>query len=276
MREADGLRIAVTGASGFVGRALTLAVQGRVGATVFPLCRPALELRDSGTFDAIPRDVDVVVHAAGVVGDGHDSKLLWQVNVIATQELIEHLNAYPRPPYLLFLSTGGVNGPADGLIAADHEPRPQGLYALTKYIAEEVVHRTYMGAWAVARLYFPYGPGQGADRLVPRLAARIAAGLPVTLNRNGRPAISPIYIDDLTSILTMLIDKRETGVVSVAGCETLRIDALATELAALLGTTLHFVETPTLALDYCAKPYVGFAYTPIRDGLRATLHHLRR
>jgi UDP-glucose 4-epimerase len=273
--EAVGTRIAVTGAGGFVGGALVRALGRRAGVKVFPLSRPAFELRDPHTFDVIPRDIDVVVHAAGVLGDVHDAHALWQVNVVATQALVEHVSAHRRPPYLLFLSTGGVNGATDGVTADACEPRPEGLYALTKYLAEEVVRRTYKGQWGIARLYFPYGPGQAHERLIPRLVARIVAGEPITLNREGRPAISPIYIDDLVGILARLIDKRETGIRMVAGNEAVTIDKLAAELAILLGKTPRFVETQTWALDYCAAALPGVAYTPIRDGLRATLHHLR-
>jgi len=275
VHEAAGLRIAVTGAAGFVGGALAAACQRRAGVTVFPLCRPTFELCDSGTFDAIPRDVDVVVHAAGMVGDGHKPQSLWQVNVVATQALVEHLNTHPQPPYLLFLSTGGANGQADGLVADVGDPRPEGLYALTKYLAEEIVRLTYKGLWAIARLYFPYGPGQAPERLIPRLAARIAAGQPVTLKRDGRPVICPIYIDDLIGILSNLIEQRRAGIVAVAGREAITIAELASELGALLGTAPRFVETSTPALDYRARPLPDFAYTPIRDGLRTTLRNLR-
>lgn len=215
-----------------------------------------------------------MVHAAGVVGDGHKARSLWQVNVIATQVLVEHLNSHPQPPYVLFLSTGGASGQKDDLVTNVGDPRPEGLYALTKYLAEEVVRLTYKGPWAIARLYFPYGPGQAPERLIPRLAARIAAGQPVTLKRDGRPTICPIYIDDLVGILSSLIEQRWTGISAIAGREAITIAELASELGALLATAPRFVETSTPALDYCARPLPGFAYTPIRDGLRTTLRNL--
>ena len=268
-----GPRIAVTGAGGFVGGALAAAYRRRGGVTVFPLCRPSFELCDSSTFNAIPRDIDVMVHAAGVVGDGHKARSLWQVNVIATQVLVEHLNSHPQPPYVLFLSTGGASG-QEGRFGDECRGLVRRVYTRSRSILPKKSCASPTRArgqlrgctFHMARGEHRSGSFLGSPRASQRASRSRSSGTADQRSVRSTSTISSAFC---------LASSSSAGLASaIAGREAITIAELASELGALLATAPRFVETSTPALDYCARPLPGFAYTPIRDGLRTTLRNL--
>jgi nucleoside-diphosphate-sugar epimerase len=92
----------------------------------------------------------------------------------------------------------------------------------------------------IARLFFPYGPGQ-SGRLIPGLAAGIQAGRPVRLNNaEGSPRINPIFIADVVDALAGLIERAFSGVINLAGPDTLTIRELAESIGRHLGKSVDF------------------------------------
>ncbi len=271
------LRVAVIGSHGFVGSALLRRLIASDGVRVTALARPQFDLQKSETFGQIPADTDVIVHAAGAVGagPGRAAQDFWDNNVISTHALVTHLNARQRRPWLLYLSTGAVNGGATGVVADNVEPRPEGTYALTKYLAEEVIRKTYKGAWAIARLYFPYGPGQADSRLIPGLVRKVRCGEPVTLNLGGHPLISPVFIDDLVAYLERMLRARPVGIHNVAGASRVLIADIVAMIEAELGERAIIHESGLVVPDFCAHDCLGPGQTPLQVGLATTLQFCR-
>ena len=263
------LHVAIIGSSGFVGAALKKHLSGLGDVRVSALARPDFDLSRAETFSGIGDDVDVVVHAAGAIGADRPIREFWDVNVISTYELVSYLNSRERPPRLMYLSTGAVTGEADGLVDGGAEPRPAGPYALTKYLAEEVILKSYAGASSILRLYFPYGPGQGMGRLVPNLVRKIRDGEPVYLNDAGRPVISMVYIDDLVSHLEKMIRVPVAGVLSVAGTTRVRISELVSVIEEVVGRPAVRQATGKAVLDFCAGDCIGGMQTSLREGIRS-------
>lgn len=263
--------VVVLGASGFVGAALTTHLRQRADLRVTALRRPEFDLVDAASFGAIPEDADVIVHAAGPVGGEHGEDVLWNTNVIATHALVRALNTRKCPVRLLYLSTGGVVGGRRGITPADAPPAPSGVYALSKYLGEEIIRTTATMPWCIARLYFPYGPGQATQRLVPSLVERIASGDAVTLNRDGLPRLSLVYIDDLVAQLEKMIDENATGVRSIAGATCTSVGELVEAIASLLGQTPAVTRTDAEPPDYCAPDNLEVPQTSLTSGLAAVV-----
>jgi nucleoside-diphosphate-sugar epimerase len=149
------LRIAITGAGGFVGSGLTAALARRGGAEIVAVDArlPAMpdgvvraegDLADSGFRAGLfERPFDAVYHLAAIPGGAaaRDYALGWRVNVEATVGILEALAAQAKPARLVFASSIGVFGvplPADKV---DDEtlPLPTMSYGAQKLMMETLV-----------------------------------------------------------------------------------------------------------------------------------------
>jgi nucleoside-diphosphate-sugar epimerase len=163
VREA-GLRIAVTGAGGFVGGALVerLAASGRLGPDGAPIAEiVAIDARlpaygsalvspmqgdiadPSLRTELLARPFDVFVHLAAVPGGtaAADYDLGWRVNVEAVTGLFEGLARQEKPARVVFSSSIGVFGAPLHADKVDDEtyPRPTMSYGAQKLIGETLL-----------------------------------------------------------------------------------------------------------------------------------------
>jgi nucleoside-diphosphate-sugar epimerase len=141
------VRILLTGAGGFIGRALAGALPV-AGHEVVPLTRRTRgtpgeiigDLTDPATFARLPARVDAIVHAAAYVPERESTAELAQAmasNAEATLRLLEYArNAGVRR--FVHISSAAIYGVpmSPGAVAEDTEPRPDNAYALSKLAAE--------------------------------------------------------------------------------------------------------------------------------------------
>ncbi|MFF9011500.1 NAD-dependent epimerase/dehydratase family protein [Streptomyces sp. NPDC014870] len=171
--------IAVTGASGFCGSHVAALAAARgadvlcVGRRPGPVGRHVLWDAEGGPPDL--SGADLVVHCAAAVGDpvpGSPAEATMRaVNVDGTARLLEA--AGDRPVVWVSSSSVYAPGPGRDLITEDHPVGGQlNAYGRTKAAGEALA----LAAGAVVlRPRAVYGPGD--PHLVPRLLARVRAGL---------------------------------------------------------------------------------------------------
>lgn len=253
------MRLGILGIRGFVGAALARHAQEQ-GIEVAGFGRPDFDLTDRATWGCLDRGLDVLVHAAG----GHATSLwdCFRVNLRPCEALAEHLN-HLGLPRLVYLSTGRVYGYHPHAAAPDHDCTPDGDYPVTKYLAERVLADSFKGRLSIARLYYPYGPGQKPPRVFPRLAAQIAAGQPVRCAEDGGPRLSVSHVDDLCQVLLrdFILAQNPPAIANVASPQVLSIAEIATLLGDALGKTPEIIRQGP-ARDEFSVPYDGF---PWRD-----------
>lgn len=173
-----GVRIAVTGASGFCGGHVARAAAAGGAEVVCPGRRPG-PVGEHRFWDAAHGDpdlsgVDVVVHCAAAVGDpapgSRAEALMRAVNVDGTQRLLRAAGGRP----VVWVSSASVYDPRldRGLVTEDH-PRAGQLnaYGRTKAAGEALA---LAGGAVVLRPRAVYGPGD--TQLLPRLLSRVRAG----------------------------------------------------------------------------------------------------
>ena len=161
------MKVLLTGASGFVGRALQDELRHADGAyEVHPLGRADGDLADEGVAEAAIAEArpDVVVHAAariGVVRCDEAPELALRSNVLATTLVARA--AATHGARLAYLSTSDVYGSA---VEADEQtpPAPESLYALTKLWGEQAAALYAPEGLTILRLANPYGPGVEAGQ----------------------------------------------------------------------------------------------------------------
>ena len=197
-------RVAVTGATGFIGRVLCARLRAD-GYPVSALVRnpaSAADLAVSGV-TLVPGDLDggdalrtlldncdVVIHLAGAVR-GNSQQSFDHTNVRGTQNLLEALSSRKELPDLLLISSLAAREP--GL----------SWYAKSKYQAEQCLHDGPADLdWAIIRPPAVYGPGDKEMLPVFLSMARGIAPVP------GDPAarVSLIHVEDLASAIVACLE----------------------------------------------------------------------
>jgi nucleoside-diphosphate-sugar epimerase len=214
-------RIAITGASGFVGRALVAALEPR--HAVFPVPRGLLSAAapDASLARFAPTHL---VHAAAIAHRraprrAAERRELHDVNVQMAGRTAE-LAARLGVERLLFLSSIGVHGAATapGEAISEASPlRPANAYARSKLEAETLIRRTLESTATGCTILRPalvYGPGAPGN--LAALCRWVDAGLPLPLAgvANRRSFIALVNLIDL--ITTALFAEAAAGRTYVA------------------------------------------------------------
>jgi 2-alkyl-3-oxoalkanoate reductase len=201
------MRVAVTGAGGFVGGALCRLLVSR-GCTVVPLdVRIDQPLAHTSGVPVLPYDitsgplrhappVDAVVHAAALVSDTGALARARRVNVDGTANVVA---TFPGARFVQ-VSSGSVYDPhrPQHHATEDQAPMPDAVrwsnaYGRTKSEAEALL-RTIAPEAVVLRPHAVYGPGD--TTLMPRLREAGRRG-PIPIPSGGRQLHSITSVDNL-------------------------------------------------------------------------------
>lgn len=263
-------RILVTGAGGFVGRALTAALDDAgldwTAATRQP--SPALGDRQivvgnigaKTDWRAALQGIDCVVHLAARthVLDERSSDPLTayrSINLFGTTTLARQAAA-AGVRRLVFLSSIKVNGEATTArpYTEDDTPRPEDAYGISKLEAEDALRRigTDSGLETVVlRPPLVYGPGVKGNFL--RLLRLIERGIPLPLaSVNNRRSLIGVanLADAIVSCINAPAAAGKTYLVSDG--EDISTPTLITKIAGAMGRTPHLLPCPVTLLNFGA------------------------
>ncbi len=234
-------RVAVTGASGFIGRHVTAALAAR-GDVPVAIARPF----HAATLATAFRDVDTIVHLAGLTAAVRDQDLLI-ANVDGTRTIAEAAAAAgARMIHVSSLAAAGP-APASAPRAEDDAPAPITPYGRSKLEGERAVVATTSLRWTILRPGAVYGPGTNA--LLPLFRAAAFGILPLA-GRDGA-AYTFVHIDDVVRAITAAIDIEFAGPVFVGHPRPVSTRELMEAVRAASGGTAAIVRVP-LALTRIA------------------------
>ena len=294
-----GQSFLVTGASGFIGKAVcTRLIQQ--GAIVHGVSRTRVDLAGSGwqhwqvdltdagetdkVFDSVRPDY--VLHLAGCVTGRRE--LDWVRETLAGNLLgtVNLLVAAQTTGVSKVVLAGSLEEPADD----ECQPVPASPYAASKWAASgyaRMFHALYGIRISVARIFMVYGPGQAdLGKLVPYVCLAAASGQAPKLMSGGR-RVDWIYIDDLVDgLLRMLQGGPEdgshvdlgTGTFTTTGEVARQLCELAgtkvqPELGAVKDRSMEQVRLADLAATEARLTWVPSV--ALREGLRRTLKWYR-
>lgn len=200
------MRTFVTGASGFIGRALTDRLRAAGHET------RGVDLRPDPANDVVAGDVatpgpwqdhaagcDLVVHTAAIVSlTLEDPAAVWRANVLGTRHALDAAvrGGAQRLVHFSSVTTFGFDFP-DG-VDETYPVRPTGVpYPDTKIASEQVVLQAHAEGRLPVTVVRPgdvYGPRSGAWAVLP---TRLIKARRFTLPDGGRGTFSPVYVDDL-------------------------------------------------------------------------------
>lgn len=261
--RADGRRVLVFGASGFIGRRIVRAFsdagaevhaagrdRGRIGEAVRSAgagCTAwECDLLLPGAGAALVRRLapDLVVNAAGygVLPSERDPALLDRFGSGVPAELADAVAAGRGAgslPALIHIGSAAEYGSAGGDLREDGPACPASPYGRSKLagtLAVAARSRDRGLAAVVARAFTVYGPGEPAGRLLPTLLAARTAGTPVGLTA-GTQRRDFTYVGDVAEAILRIASAPRSAdpVVNVASGRLLTVREFAVEAARTLG-----------------------------------------
>jgi len=250
-----GTRVAVTGASGFIGTAITRALVARhldIAALLepgarhtsldgLPVTRFEADVRDA---TAVKQAIDgcrVVFHVAAVYRFwSPDPTAFYRVNVDGTRNVLAaaaaagcELVVYTSSVGTLGLEHVAERGPADET-CAPHVDHLFGLYKQSKYVAEhEVLRATALGMPVTLVLpTTPLGPGDHTPTPTGRLVVDYLNGrMPGWFDT----ALNIVDVDDVAAGHLLAAQRGEIGRSYIVGGENLELREILAQLARCTG-----------------------------------------
>jgi UDP-4-keto-D-QuiNAc 4-reductase len=259
--------ILVTGATGFVGRALCAELAARglparpVSRRPTPGCFTIGTIAENTDWTEALQGVDRVVHLAARVHVMNDTAAdplaeFRRANVAATLRLARQAAAAGVKRFV-FVSSIKVNGEhtAEGhpFTAAD-TPRPQDPYGVSKLEAEQgllqLARETGMEV-TIIRPPLVYGPGVGANFRSMLRWVRRGVPLPLGAIRNRRTLVA---LDNLVDLIIVCLDHPAAAhqVLLAGDAEDLSTPELLRRVAAALGTRARLLPIPPGLLQFFA------------------------
>jgi dTDP-4-dehydrorhamnose reductase len=267
------MRIVVTGASGLVGRAISIetprpAKRGEGGRRpgegheVIPLTHADLDITDR---DAVRRKMkqlrpDLIINCAvvGVDACEDDPKLAKAVNVDGPHNLAE-----AAPAIVHFSSNYVFEGTQEKFYAIDDEAKPINEYGRTKLAGEHAVAEACRNAFII-RSSWIFGPGK--ESFISTVHRQLRAGKSVR-------AVSDIwasttFVDDLVLRVVEIVEQRQYGLHHVVNAGVCSNETFALEAARIVGASPNLVESASTSETHRApRPRYTplFAMPPLRD-----------
>ncbi|BBX19154.1 dehydrogenase [Mycolicibacterium duvalii] len=283
------MRIAVTGGTGYLGahsvRALLAAghqvklltlpheVGSRVVTELSALGQVdvlAGDVRAEETITELLRDVDAVLHAAGVVGTSErQAALMWEINAHATETVLTRAVEAGLDPVVSVSSYSALFPPPDGVISAD-TPTAAGrsAYGRTKGYADRVARRLQAAGAPVVVTYpssvvgppFHTEAGVTERGWAPILRAGVAPSV--------RGGMQMVDVRDVAEVHERLMRPGRGPHRYVCGGHLLTFDEMIDALEAGLGRRVRRVRlSPATLRTFGRFADAAGRFLPLTDGL---------
>ncbi len=292
------MSILVTGATGFIGRALVEALKARGEALrllVRPgsdaaglegpgvtICRGALE--DPAAAYQAMKGCRRVYHLGALVAPwARDPSEFDRVNVDGTRHVLEAAAA-EGIERVVYTSTVMILGPTFGHVADETATWRVPFftdYARTKARAQEIVDRcATQGMNVVAVLpSLVYGPGlRGLEHSAGAFLTRMAKGTRFPFPGSGQGRVSLAYIDDIVRGHLLAMEKGRKGERYVLGGVNVTVRDVVSLVASMRGKPIRFVPIPLglarmmATLEELKGRLIGGKVRITRSGIEAYTH----
>lgn len=250
------MRVAVTGASGFVGGAVCRALSAGGDQVLAYGRRPTVRPEHVGgaayrswdiTTGPLPGapQVDAVVHCAGTVTDWGPAAEFFAANLTGTRNV---LATFPQGRFV-HVSTASVYDPYRPTVRAREDEAPVrrylNAYGASKAAAERAVLAVAADRSVVLRPHAVYGPGD--TTLLPRVLAAVRGPLLPAVG-DGRQLLSLTSVRNLVRACLLSVHGSATGVFNVTDAEPVVIDAAFRQILAARGVRARPVYVPLRAV----------------------------
>jgi UDP-glucose 4-epimerase len=268
------MKIAITGASGFIGKHVVAAALAR-GHEI--TCPPRWKI-SSYDFWRDLQGVDVVCHLAAHIpihmADRHPDTFreCFEANVLLTSKI---LRAAEIAGVKRFVNFGSGN--AYGL-KIDYPDESSPLYPTsrgTPYLASKVAQETIVAAWhgletCTLRLGSVYGPGLKSGMLY-HLIRRLLRGDTVVLEKGGAYGADYVSVHDVAQVAVDACKSSATGPFNIGSGRRVTIKTLAEMIRGITGSGTIVVNDADRAPRFIGFPALNIARAIIEFGFSCQL-----
>jgi 2-alkyl-3-oxoalkanoate reductase len=216
----------ITGATGLIGNAMARALK-QCDRNVYGLVRKAEQaemvqmgnikcrtgdIRDKTSLKSAFRDMDVVIHSAGLVSDWGRREEFIQMNFHGTRNVLEVCSEL-KIKRVIYISTADVFGCQVNYPVNEHSPIKSGpsWYARSKIMAEKLVRQYISNRELEITIIYPtWVYGKGDRHFVPEIIQTILSGRMVFFGASQRTFLGLSYIENLCQAICFLMDHSQS------------------------------------------------------------------
>ena len=231
----------VTGATGFLGSGVMREIAGlRKDIAVlaqdygnakrlYPRCRVVRgDITRPGTLDEMrkaAKDIDTIIHLAGMVSYTKPKDELFMVNVEGTRAVLE---ACPHAKKIIFSSSVSVYGEITGMADESYPTSPENFYGWSKLEAEKLILDAGIRSviFRIAPIY-----GAGSPQWLKNLKL-LEKGFPIPNTRN---LTHVTHISNAAQAFRLALKTKAGGIYNIADEEPVKFTEFASNLVRMLG-----------------------------------------
>jgi nucleoside-diphosphate-sugar epimerase len=227
-------KILITGSNGFVGKKLIKELK-KYKIIEFDKNKN-LDILNKKDIEKKMKDVNTVIHLAGIIDN--QNKLLWDINVKGTENLIE-IAKKNKVKKIIYLSSTGVYGFTKEKINEKTKPCPENEYEKSKLEGEKICLKSKIPC-TIIRSAMIFGPNKYWEKMIKLLKK----DYPLPLD--GKNTFQIIYVDNLTKLILKTVENKEKiGIYLASDKEKLTLIDFCNQVKKNLGQTNKTKTIPT-------------------------------
>jgi len=268
---AGPLRVLVTGAGGFIGRAVLArcpADWNVIAMSRQPLEAPGAHIAvvapprpDEPLDERLARGFDATIHLAGNANHGLADAAPWE-DLAATGVFAASILGRIPSRRIVLLSSAAVYAGLSGRADPDACLRPTMPYALSKLYVEGFVDSLVASGRTegalIVRLFNAFGPGERPGRLIPRVVAAARSDGMFRLTGDPSSLSDPVHVDDVATCVIAAAGSSATGTYDLCGGNPVGLERqIARIVQALDLRALRIVHEPRpgeVAIQFYGDP----------------------
>lgn len=209
-------RVVILGAGGFISNALEeLLIKSKIQYLVYK--RNDLDLAKNDSVSVLVNNLkttDVVIFIAAKAPVKDEDMLILNLNIGKT--ICEALKKV-KVKHLIYVSSDAVYADSPTPLTEASLTSPESLHGMMHLTREIMLKNVYDGPLCIIRPTLIYGPKDPHNGYGPNKFIRLAkSNIDVEIFGNGEEKRDHVFIDDLASIILMIILNQAIGVLNVA------------------------------------------------------------